>query len=186
MTAAIERPRCVWRACSRPYGYLSPFCRTRCFFPCGGRSTPSDQPLSSNRIAGRFALAMGRKKKRSGPPKCGAKTEKGPCIRPPGHDGRHLQPPANASVPRGGHRPRARANSVRSVAPGAPFVTRQKISPRRPTAPAGPGPTVAQLNEIQRLRDKTGVLCDRPRDREQAESMIAALRAYLEDDIRAA
>lgn len=75
---------------------------------------------------------------------------------------------------------------MRSVAPGAPFVTRQKISPRRPTAPAGPGPTVAQLNEIQRLRDKTGVLCDRPRDREQAESMIAALRAYLEDDIRAA
>ena len=46
------------------------------------------------------------------------------------------------------------------------------------------GPTIAQLNEIQRLRDATGVICDRPTSREKADRQIAALGAYLEDDVR--
>lgn len=35
--------------------------------------------------------------RRKGPaPKCGAETGKGPCIRPPGHEGCHLQPPSDS------------------------------------------------------------------------------------------
>lgn len=117
---------------------------------------------------------MSRKKKRRGAPKCAAETGKGPCVRPPGHDGAHLQPPADFP-------PRP----TRHVAPGAPFVTRKREPPAPPYQPSGPGPTIDQLNTIQRLRDQTGVLTERPLDRDQADRQIAALVAYLTDDVRA-
>ncbi len=33
------------------------------------------------------------------PPRCGLHLPKGPCIRPPGHEGPHLQPPSNFHGP---------------------------------------------------------------------------------------
>lgn len=57
---------------------------------------------------------------------------------------------------------------------------RRQATPKVPSLPER-GPTIDQLNEVQRLRDVTGINCERPHNYEEAERQLGALRAYDAD-----